>query len=111
MSGTIAGTLLESAVWIWQIQIVLMTFVIGAFVFLFGMMLGSFLNVCIVRIPSGKSVVLPASACPHWGTAIRPYDSVPVLSYLVLGGKCRGCKARISPMYPIVETLTCLLFL
>ena len=93
MSGTIAGTLLESAVWIWQIRIVLTPFVIGAFVFLFGLVLGSFLNVCIVRIPSGKSVVLPASACPHCGTAIRPYDNIPVLSYLVLGGKCRGCKA------------------
>ena len=111
MSGTIAGTLLESAVWIWQIQIVVMTPVIGAFVLLFGLVLGSFLNVCIVRIPSGKSVVLPASACPQCGTAIRPYDNVPVLSYLVLGGKCRGCKAKISLMYPVVEALTGLLFL
>jgi leader peptidase (prepilin peptidase)/N-methyltransferase len=111
MSGTIPGTLLESAVWMWQIQIVVITLVIGAFVFLFGLVLGSFLNVCIVRIPSGKSVVLPASACPQCGTAIRPYDNVPVLSYLVLRGKCRGCKAQISLMYPVVEALTGLLFL
>ena len=84
---------------------------IGAFVLLFGMILGSFLNVCIVRIPSGKSIVLPASACPQCGAAIRPYDNIPVLSYFILGGKCRGCKTRISPMYPAVELLTGLLFL
>jgi len=84
---------------------------IGVFVFLFGLLLGSFLNVCIVRIPSGKSIVLPASACPKCGTAIRPYDNIPILSYLFLGGKCRGCKTRISPMYPLVEFLTGLLFL
>ena len=113
MSGTIGGTLLESVIWIWQIQIVLPTSVIAAFVFLLGVRAGQ-LPECLhcKRIPSGKSIVLPkASACPHCGTAIRPYDNIPVLSYLVLGGKCRGCKARISPMYPVVEALTGLLFL
>jgi leader peptidase (prepilin peptidase) / N-methyltransferase len=84
---------------------------IGIFVFLFGLIIGSFLNVCILRIPSGKSIVLPASACPKCGEAIRAYDNIPVLSYLVLGGKCRGCKTKISPMYPLVEFLTALLFL
>jgi len=83
---------------------------IGLFVFGFGLILGSFLNVCIVRIPKGKSIVLPASACPKCGTAIRPYDNIPVLSYAILGGKCRGCKTRISAMYPAVELLTGSLF-
>jgi leader peptidase (prepilin peptidase)/N-methyltransferase len=83
---------------------------IGLFVFCFGLILGSFLNVCIVRIPEGKSIVLPASACPKCGTAIRPYDNIPVLSYAILGGKCRGCKTHISLMYPAVELLTGSLF-
>jgi leader peptidase (prepilin peptidase) / N-methyltransferase len=84
---------------------------IGIFVFLFGLIIGSFLNVCILRIPSGKSIVLPASACPKCGEPIRPYDNIPVLSYLLLHGKCRGCKTKISWMYPLVELLTGLLFL
>jgi len=92
-------------------RMVALSTLIGIFVFLFGLIIGSFLNVCILRIPSGKSIVLPASACPKCGLAIRPYDNIPVLSYLVLGGKCRGCKTKISPMYPLVELLTGLLFL
>jgi leader peptidase (prepilin peptidase)/N-methyltransferase len=84
--------------------------IIGGFVFVFGLIIGSFLNVCIVRIPEGKSIVLPASACPKCGEAIRPYDNIPVISYLVLRGKCRGCKTRISPIYPLVELLTACLF-
>lgn len=83
---------------------------IGVFVFLFGLIIGSFLNVCILRIPTGKSIVLPASACPKCGKAIRAYDNIPVISYLILGGKCRGCKTKISPMYPLVEFLTGVLF-
>jgi len=83
---------------------------IGACVFLFGLVIGSFLNVCILRIPGGKSIVRPASACPKCGAAIRPYDNIPVLSWVMLGGRCRKCKARISPMYPLVELLTGLLF-
>jgi leader peptidase (prepilin peptidase)/N-methyltransferase len=75
------------------------------------MIIGSFLNVCILRIPGGKSIVLPASACPKCGKEIRAYDNIPVISYLLLGGKCRGCKTKISPMYPLVELLTGLLFL
>jgi leader peptidase (prepilin peptidase) / N-methyltransferase len=84
---------------------------IGVLAFLFGLIIGSFLNVCILRIPSGKSIVLPASACPKCGREIRPYDNIPVISYLLLGGKCRGCETKISPMYPLVELLTGLLFL
>lgn len=77
---------------------------------LFGLIIGSFLNVCIVRIPAGKSIVMPASACPRCGAPVRPYDNVPVVSYLALRGKCRSCKTGISPIYPIVEMLTAFLF-
>jgi len=73
---------------------------------LFGLVIGSFLNVCIYRIPIGKSVVTPGSACPHCGTSIRPFDNIPVLSYLILLGRCRNCKASISIQYPIVELMT-----
>ncbi|MFZ3216101.1 MAG: prepilin peptidase [Candidatus Acidiferrales bacterium] len=90
---------------------VALTAFIGIFVFLLGLIIGSFLNVCILRIPAGKSIVLPASACPQCGEVIRPYDNIPVISYLLLGGKCRGCKTKISAMYPLVELLTGLLFL
>lgn len=93
-----------------QIRFVPSPIVIGVFVLLFGLVIGSFLNVCIVRIPQGKSIVLPASACPKCGAAIRPYDNVPVLSWLLLQGKCRACKNPISGMYPLVEMLTGLLF-
>jgi leader peptidase (prepilin peptidase) / N-methyltransferase len=79
-------------------------------VFLFGLIIGSFLNVCILRIPLSESVVLPASHCPACGTSIKPYDNIPVVSWLVLAGRCRKCKARISAMYPLVELATGLLF-
>jgi len=84
--------------------------VIPLIVFLFGLAIGSFLNVCILRIPADKSITRPRSSCPACGAAIAPYDNVPVLSWLMLGGKCRACKAPISPMYPLVELLTGLLF-
>ncbi len=80
-------------------------------VFLLGLVIGSFLNVCILRIPAGKSIVLPASSCPKCGKAIAAYDNIPVLSWFILGGKCRNCKVKISAMYPAVEFLTGLLFL
>lgn len=83
----------------------------GIFVFVLGLAIGSFLNVCILRIPEGKSIVLPASACPKCGASIRPYDNIPVLSYAALRGKCRACKTPISWMYPVVELLTGTLFL
>jgi leader peptidase (prepilin peptidase)/N-methyltransferase len=96
---------------LWQIRAVAPATLIGLFAFLLGLVIGSFLNVCILRIPEKKSIVLPASACPKCGAPIRPYDNIPVLSYLLLGGKCRSCKTRISPMYPLVELSTGLLFL
>jgi len=79
--------------------------------FLFGLVIGSFLNVCILRIPADKSIVLPASSCTKCGKPIAPYDNIPVLSWIFLGGKCRNCKTKISAMYPAVELLTGLLFL
>jgi leader peptidase (prepilin peptidase)/N-methyltransferase len=78
---------------------------------LLGLVIGSFLNVCILRIPADKSIVLPASSCPQCGKAIAPYDNIPVLSWVFLRGKCRNCKTKISAMYPAVELLTGLLFL
>lgn len=72
----------------------------------FGAVFGSFLNVCIYRWPRGESLWLPGSHCPHCGSGIRWYDNVPVLSYFVLRGKCRVCGGRISPRYPLVESLT-----
>jgi len=95
----------------WHIRVVAPPLFVAVFVFLFGLIIGSFLNVCILRIPGGKSIVMPASACPKCGTPIRPYDNIPVASYLLLAGKCRKCKTKISPMYPAVELLTGLLFL
>lgn len=93
-----------------QNQMVAPSTLIGTCLFLFGLIIGSFLNVCIVRIPEKKSIVMPASACPKCGAAIRPYDNIPVVSWMLLGGKCRACKAKISWMYPVVELLTALLF-
>ncbi|MGA2456754.1 MAG: prepilin peptidase [Terriglobales bacterium] len=80
-------------------------------IFALGLCFGSFLNVCIYRLPRGKSVVTPRSACPHCGDLIPLYHNVPVLSWLILRGKCRSCKAPISPRYLLIELLTGLLFL
>ena len=77
--------------------------------FLFGLCIGSFLNVCIHRIPESKSIVRPGSMCPNCGHHIRFYDNIPVLSYAVLGGRCRSCRIPISLRYPAVELLTGLL--
>ena len=76
------------------------------FVALFGLVIGSFLNVVIHRLPRDLSLVHPPSSCPGCGARIRPYDNIPVLSYIVLRGKCRACGHRISPQYPAVEALT-----
>lgn len=78
--------------------------------FIVGAALGSFLNVCIVRMPAGESVVLPASHCRHCGAAIRPRDNIPLLSFLLLRGHCRDCGGAISRRYPIVELVTACLF-
>ena len=71
-----------------------------------GLMVGSFLNVCISRLPAGESIAYPASRCPHCRTPIKWYDNIPVLSYIVLGGKCRACHAPISVRYPLTELAT-----
>lgn len=81
------------------------------FAFIFGAVVGSFLNVCIYRLPKEESVVFPPSHCPDCGYRIRWYDNVPIVSYLVLKGKCRSCSAPISPQYPIVEAINALLTL
>lgn len=83
-----------------------MTVLLVALVGTLGLMLGSFLNVCISRLPAGESIVFPASRCPSCRTPIRWSDNIPVLSYLLLGGRCRACRVRISPRYPIVELAT-----
>jgi len=76
----------------------------------FGLMIGSFLNVCIARVPRGESVVSPGSHCPKCNTPIQWYDNIPVLSYLALGAKCRACRAPISVRYPLVEITTAVAF-
>ena len=75
-----------------------------------GLKIGSFLNVCIVRIPRRQSIVSPRSSCTHCGQALKPYDNIPLISFLVLGGKCRFCKGTISWQYPAVEALTTAIF-
>lgn len=81
------------------------------FSFLLGAAVGSFLNVCIYRLPAGESVVSPPSRCPACGAGIRPWHNIPVLSWLILRGKCRDCGAPISPRYLFVELLNGLLTL
>jgi leader peptidase (prepilin peptidase)/N-methyltransferase len=76
-----------------------------------GLVVGSFLNVCIYRLPLNQSPVWPASRCPVCRAPIEPYDNIPVLSYLTLRGQCRACRAPISVKYPIIEALTGALFL
>ena len=88
----------------WQIRMVAPPALIGIFVFLFGLIIGSFLNVCIVRIPSGKSIVMPASACPKCGAPIRPYDNIPVVSYAAAWRKMPRLQDDISSMYPAGRT-------
>jgi leader peptidase (prepilin peptidase) / N-methyltransferase len=73
---------------------------------LYGLVLGSFLNVVVYRLPREISLVRPRSHCPGCGALVHWYDNVPVLSYLWLGGRCRACQVRISPRYPLVELLT-----
>jgi leader peptidase (prepilin peptidase)/N-methyltransferase len=76
----------------------------------FGLAIGSFLNVVIYRVPNGLSVVRPASACPNCGYSIKSHDNIPVLSWLILRGKCRNCKNGISSRYPLVEAGTGIFF-
>ncbi len=76
---------------------------------LFGAVWGSFFNVVIARVPRGESIVRPGSHCPRCGAPVRPFDNLPILSYLLLRGRCRACRAPISPRYPLVEALAALL--
>jgi leader peptidase (prepilin peptidase) / N-methyltransferase len=80
-------------------------------IFALGLVFGSFLNVCIYRLPRGLSTVSPRSACPNCERQISFYDNIPVLSWLILRGRCRNCKSRISPRYLVVELLTGAMFL
>jgi leader peptidase (prepilin peptidase)/N-methyltransferase len=80
-------------------------------VFVFGALIGSFLNVCIYRIPKEKSVVTPPSTCPSCGTGIKFYDNIPILSYIILRGRCRNCKAEFSARYPFVEFINAALYI
>lgn len=88
-----------------------MTVLIAIFVVLFGLALGSFLNVCIARLPEHVSIVHPGSRCPHCEAPIAARDNIPLLSWILLRGRCRTCSARISLRYPLVEAATAGLFL
>lgn len=90
---------------------ILPNFVWLIFAFLFGSIVGSFLNVVIYRVPLEKSIVFPNSACPKCEKNIKPYDNIPIFSWLILGGKCRNCKNSISIRYPAIELLTGILFM
>ena len=79
------------------------------FVGVFGLIVGSFLNVCIYRLPRHESLAFPSSHCPACGRSLRWYENIPVLSYVILGGRCRTCRTRISPVYPLVELAACAL--
>jgi len=83
----------------------------AAYVTLLGLLLGSFMNVCIYRLPRGLSPVRPRSGCPKCGHMLAWFENVPIVSYLVLRGRCRMCRTPISPMYPIVEGITGAVFL
>ncbi len=78
--------------------------------FILGLIVGSFLNVCIYRIPRSLSIVNPPSACPGCNAPVRPWDNIPLVSYILLGGKCRNCKGQISFRYPLVELLNGVLY-
>jgi len=79
-------------------------------IFILGLILGSFYNVVGLRVPEKQSIVAPRSACPHCHHQLTSFELIPVFSYMFLGGKCRQCKARISPIYPLMELATGLLF-
>ncbi|GAH57817.1 unnamed protein product, partial [marine sediment metagenome] len=80
-------------------------------IFILGLIVGSFSNVCIYRIPRNESIIYPASHCPKCHSNILPKDNIPLLSYILLKGRCRNCKSEISIQYPIVEFITGLIYL
>ncbi|HEY2923414.1 MAG TPA: prepilin peptidase, partial [Candidatus Eisenbacteria bacterium] len=84
---------------------------LGAAAFVIGLILGSFLNVVIARLPRGQSIVSPPSRCPRCKERIRPWDNIPVLSYILLRGRCRHCRRSISWRYPVVELTSGILLL
>ncbi len=84
-------------------------FLFYTFVFIFGLLFGSFLNVCIYRLPRDESIAFPPSHCTNCSTPIKYYQNIPVISYLLLGGKCSSCKEPISVIYPVVELFTAVL--
>ena len=88
-----------------------MTTAAAILVTIFGVAVGSFLNVCIHRLPLRESLAFPASHCPACHAPVKPYDNIPVLSYLILRGRCRACGAPISLQYPIIELMTGAVFL
>src|SRR5438105_12596427 len=81
------------------------------YAFLFGAVIGSFLNVCVSRWPAGLSIVRPRSRCPHCGRPIRAIENVPILSWIALRARCRGCHGKISIQYPLVELATGIIWL
>ena len=80
-------------------------------IFILGLIVGSFCNVCIYRIPKNESIIYPASHCPKCRTTIKPVDNIPLLSYILLKGRCRNCGSKISIQYPVVELLTVIIYL
>ena len=88
-----------------------MLLLMDCFAFIFGAVVGSFLNVCIFRIPAKASIIKPLSQCPHCHHPIRFYDNIPIISFILLRGKCRDCGGKISWRYPLVELITALLAL
>ncbi|MCL6471951.1 MAG: prepilin peptidase [Firmicutes bacterium] len=84
--------------------------ILSIVIFIFGLVVGSFLNVCAYRIPKGESIAYPPSHCPTCGSQIKPWDNIPLLSYIILRGKCRSCGQKISLRYPVVELLTGILW-
>lgn len=87
------------------------TQMIHMYLLIFGACIGSFLNVCIFRLPAGKSIIHPGSCCPSCDTPIPPYHNIPLISYLILQGRCHRCRTAISLRYPLVELLTALICL
>ena len=80
-------------------------------IFILGLIVGSFSNVCIYRIPRNESIIYPASHCPKCRSKIKPVDNIPLLSFILLKGRCRNCKSKISIQYPVVELITGLIYL